>query len=280
MLKHDSLAYPAANNGVSARCRIQVHVPFSYLEERLLSIFIKEKINPEISFNSFELDTFKADDFRRIADALLTAGLSITLHAPFMDLRPGAVDEKIRQASIHRFQQVFDIAPFFCPKSIVCHPSFDKRYYVSSESKWLENSLTTWRNFLPEAEALGTIIAFENVYETEPDMLAALVDSLGSRYARICFDTGHFNVFGRSPLEEWIQGIGDRISQVHLHDNHARLDEHLPVGEGIFPFRNFFLMLRDLHIHPILTVEPHSEKDLWKTLINIEKMELLEIGDF
>ncbi len=255
---------------------VQVHVPFYYLLEGHLSVFIREKINPEISFSSFELDSFKPDDFRKVADKLIEAGLSITLHAPFMDLRPGAVDPGIRRASVDRLRQVFEIAPLFHPESIVCHPSFDRRYYVSNEQAWLENSVDTWNVFLPVAEELNTILAFENVYETEPGILKSLTDALASPRVRICFDTGHFNVFARSPLEEWINLLGTCIGQVHLHDNHARNDEHLPVGEGIFPFRRFFSMLGELDLQPIVTVEPHSEENLWKTLKNIRQLGLLD----
>ena len=238
-----------------------------------LSVFVKEKINPEISFSSDELDTFHKEDFKKVAETLIEAGLSITLHAPFMDLRPGAIDIRIRQASMSRLRQLFEIAPFFYPKSIVCHPSFDRRYYVSTEKQWLENSFETWQEFLPIAEALNAFIAFENVYETEPGILKSLIDLLDSRYARICFDTGHFNAFARSRLEEWVSVLGSSIGQLHLHDNKSCFDEHLPVGEGNFPFRKFFSMLLDNEIYPVMTVEPHSEQHLWKTLENLKAYE-------
>ena len=62
------------------------------------------------------------------AKLLADAGLKITFHAPFMDLRPGAMDDKIRRTSIDRIKQVFDLAPYFHPLKIVCHASFDERY--------------------------------------------------------------------------------------------------------------------------------------------------------
>jgi len=42
-------------------------------------------------------------------------GLKVTFHAPFMDLRPGALDDKIRQASLDRIKEVLDLAPYFHP---------------------------------------------------------------------------------------------------------------------------------------------------------------------
>ncbi len=259
------------------REHIQVHVPFRLLMGEQLSLFIEHKLQPEISFSSFELDSFNPADFRLIAERLRQVDLPITLHAPFMDLRPGALDEKIRRSSIERFQQLFSIAPLFKPRSIVCHPAFDKRYYVSTEEQWLENSIDTWKRFLPAAETLDTVIAFENVYDTDPKMLLSLVDALDSPHARICFDTGHFNAFSQTPLHEWLEVLGARIAQLHLHDNHGINDEHLPVGEGTFPFINLFSSLHQQGNHPIITVEPHTEENLWKTLIHIKQLRLLDV---
>ncbi|PKP23694.1 MAG: AP endonuclease, partial [Bacteroidetes bacterium HGW-Bacteroidetes-22] len=145
------------------REHIHVHAPFYLLKASHLPFFIRERIQPEISFGATELDSFGKEDFRRVGEAFLEAGIPVTLHAPFMDLRPGAVDPRIREASLDRLRQLFDLAPLFRPRSIVCHPSFDSRYYVSSERQWLENSVAAWKGFLPAAEELDLMIALENV---------------------------------------------------------------------------------------------------------------------
>ena len=77
--------------------KIQVHIPFYRLHADLLPMVIREGINPEISFNHRDLDRFVEADFREIADRLTDAGLSVSFHAPFLDLRPGAIEPKIRQ---------------------------------------------------------------------------------------------------------------------------------------------------------------------------------------
>ena len=168
--------------------RVQVHIPFHRLRGGHLDRIVKDRMNPEISFAQPVLDNGSKDDFRRVADILREAGLTVTFHAPFMDLRPGAVDPKIRQATVERLRQVFDLAPYFLPKSIVCHASFDERYYVSADQVWLENSIATWAPFLSLAEELDTLIAFENVYETGPRQLKMLLDAFPSPRACLCFD--------------------------------------------------------------------------------------------
>lgn len=253
---------------------VQVHMPFHFLRNQFLPMVLKEGINPEISFNHFTLDHFRKDDFMNVADQLLEAGLTVSFHAPFMDLRPGAIDPEIRKVTTGRLQQVFDLVPYFRPISVVCHASFDKRYYVSSEHEWLENSIETWKRFLAQATDMDTVIALENVYETDCQYLALLLDAFTSPHICHCFDTGHFNVYSTTPLEEWINGLGDRIGQVHIHDNNGLLDEHLPVGDGNFPFHAFFEMIHQRKLKPVITLESHSEKQLWRMLENIKTQNL------
>jgi len=257
--------------------KVQVHVPFHRLRDGFLDRVLSERINPEISFTQPVLDSSARDDFRRVADALREAGLTITFHAPFMDLRPGAIDPKIRQATGERLRQVFDLVPLFRPRSVVCHPSFDERYYVSADQQWLKNSIATWTPLLALAEELDTRIAFENVYETTPRQLRMLLDAFPTPHACLCFDAGHFNVFGtRTPLREWLETLGSRIGQLHLHDNNGVTDEHLPVGEGSFPFAELFQFIRTRNINPLMTLEAHSEENLGRTVKNIRAMGLLE----
>ncbi|MCX5820633.1 MAG: sugar phosphate isomerase/epimerase [Deltaproteobacteria bacterium] len=256
--------------------KIQVHVPFYLLREKLLPWAIREGINPEIAFGHYDLDRFQAADFRETAERLADAGLLATLHAPFMDLRPGALDPRIRQTSLDRLRRVFDLIPWFKPRSVVCHASFDEKYYVSAEALWLENSLATWRTLLGCIRGTGTIIALENVYERDPRLLKRLLDELASPQVRFCLDTGHANVFGGVPLGLWIEALGDLLGEIHIHDNHGTADEHLPVGEGNVPFRELFAMVRGRNLKPILTVESHSEKGLRRMLENLQAMELPE----
>jgi sugar phosphate isomerase/epimerase len=256
--------------------QLQVHIPFDQLFQKHLDKVLREQINPEIAFTGTVLDRFADRDYAAVGTTLREAGHSVTFHGPFMDLRPGAIDPKIRQVSLERFRRLFEIAAAFRPRTIVLHPSYDEKYYVSSGRKWLENSIDTWTQLIPLAEGLDTRIALENVYEADAGYLGHLLDALPPGRVGFCFDTGHFNVFSGAPLETWMDRLGHRLIEIHLHDNHGTLDEHLPVGEGTFPFERFFSILRERKLCPILTVEAHSERNLAKTLANIKALGILE----
>jgi sugar phosphate isomerase/epimerase len=65
--------------------------------------------------------------------------------------------------------------------------------------------------------------------------------------------------------------LGNDLSEVHLHDNHKEMDEHLPIGEGSFDFGGFFNSLSKSKLNPIYTLEPHEEAHLWRSLKAIKK---------
>ncbi len=250
---------------------VHVHMPFDHLPE-YQEMVLQKKMNLEIYFSHYALNKLDEKQCRQTAELLISSGIKVTFHAPFMDLRPGALDNKIRQVSIDRLKQVFDLVPYFHPLRIVCHPAYDSRYYVSCDEEWLENSMATWVELIGLIGESGTKIALENVYEREPSVLRRLFELLNSDRICFCFDTGHFNVFARVPLGIWFDELGKYLGHLHLHDNHGKFDEHLPVGNGTFPFAELFQRLQDIEARPLITLEAHNRDDLWQSLDNIKKM--------
>ena len=125
-------------------------------------------------------------------------------------------------------------------------------------------SLKTWREVLDNYP--NTNFAIENVFENRPDTLERLIKEMDSERFRYCFDTGHFNVFSKIPLREWLERVGHYIAEVHLHDNHGKEDEHLGLGEGNFDFDTLFNFLRDSNRQPIFTLEAHSKEGVLKSI--------------
>ena len=157
--------------------RVHVHMPY-HLLSKYLPMILDKKLNLELYFSHHALELLDRNECRRTAASLQEAGLKVTFHAPFVDLRPGALDERIRQASQDRIRQAFDLAPIFKPLKIVCHPSFDERYYVACDDLWLENSVHFWRNLMAVARDAESVVALENVYEKEPGILRRLLELL------------------------------------------------------------------------------------------------------
>jgi sugar phosphate isomerase/epimerase len=251
---------------------IHINVPYSMLLQRI-DFAIENRINPEIYFSAEDLDAFQEKDAKQLAETLHQNGLQITLHGPFMDLSPGGIDKKIKEVTFDRFRKVIELALFFKPKTIVFHPGYEKWKFDGNVKLWLESSLQTWRPLVKEAQELGLTLAIENVFEESPDPLKALLEEIDSTHFRFCFDTGHYHAFtlSKTPLPDWFEALGKHMVEVHLHDNHGEMDEHLPVGEGNFDFDQFFKLLSQYGLKPIYTLEPHEEAHLWRGLEAVRK---------
>ncbi len=249
---------------------IHINVPYSMLLRRI-DFAIKNRIHPEIYFSSEDLDACQKEDVERLSRILEENQLESTLHGPFMDLSPGGVDRRIKEVTFDRLLKTMELACFFRPKMIVFHPGYERWKFDGNVKLWLESSLQTWRPLVREAVGLGLTLAIENVFEESPDSIKSLLEEIHSPHFRFCFDTGHHNVFSKTPLPAWIEALGGFLGEVHLHDNHRETDEHLPVGEGRFNFDQFFTLLSQLKLSPLYTIEPHDEALLWRGLEAVRK---------
>lgn len=248
--------------------KIHAHVPYSRLAEHL-EYAIANRINPEVFLPADALDTLIVEELASLAGTLHTAGLSTTIHAPFIDLNPGAVDSSIRAVSRNRIKQVMKAAELLKPRVIVVHPGYDDLHYGDNKLVWLKNSIEFWQEFVPQARQIGTILAVENIFEREPSTLKALLDAIDDPCFRHCFDIGHWNMFTKVSMEEWFEELGSYIVESHIHDNHGENDEHLPVGEGIINFEQFFPLLVQYAPDAVWTIEAHNTEHLQRALKNI-----------
>ncbi len=74
------------------------------------------------------------------------------------------------------------------------------------------------------------------------ESLADLVDGTD---LSICFDIGHANTTGQ--IDAMIDLLGDRIRNIHIHDNNGARDEHLTIGEGSIDFDRVLGRLKGYH---------------------------------
>ncbi|MDO8746124.1 MAG: sugar phosphate isomerase/epimerase family protein [Thermodesulfovibrionales bacterium] len=245
----------------------QIHIPYHKIEEHLSSIR-QEKLNLELYIESNALDSISREDILQLKNQL-DYSPSLTIHAPFMDLSPGAVDSKVRAVTMERFYHVLDIAKELKVKCVVFHSGYEKWKYALNIGLWLEQSLLTWKPLVKKAEEIGAKIAIENIFEDEPKNLRLLMGKMGTNSFGICFDSGHFNIFSKVSLEEWLEHLKPYIIELHLHDNNKTSDQHLPIGEGTFDFGKLFSAMKGKDL--IYTLEAHNPEDVKKSMGQLNK---------
>ena len=245
--------------------RVFAHVPYTQLGQHL-PFFLERRLNPEIFFSGDALEALAPGELAALAAQLKGEGLSCTIHAPFMDLNPGSLERLLREATMHRFEQVLDAAEILRPEVMVFHPGFDRWRYGEAIDLWLRHSVVAWRRVLERAREIGTVIAVENIFEEEPGTLKALFEAVDDPLLRHCFDVGHWNLFKKVGMEQWFEALGDRIAEVHIHDNSGTRDDHAPPGEGAIDFGLYFELMERYAPDAAYTIEAHSREHLERAL--------------
>jgi len=161
---------------------------------------------------------------------------SIAIHAPFFDLVPGSLDTAIREVTKSRFMRSIDHATTLGAKYIVFHNSYFPNVHLPNG--WAERAILFWKELLTHLPAQSKLILLlENTLEESPDIIIEILDAVNHPNLGANLDVGHAHAFSKCPVTEWIALLGDRISYVHLHDNHGERDDHLGIGKGAVPWR-------------------------------------------
>ena len=243
-----------------------VHIPYDSIDNYLE--FIKEeKLNLEIYFGSRRFDDLDDSAIRKLKQKL-DYNPELTIHAPFMDLSPGAVDARVRDVTIKRFTDIIHFSEILKPKAVVFHSGYDKWKYDSRVDIWLEGSLITWGIVNKIASDAGIKVAIENIFEKEPSSLRLLMEEMNSGNFGVCFDAGHFNLFSAAPLPQWIFALKPYIIELHLHDNDRTADLHRAIGDGTFDFNLLFDGLSGREC--IYTIEAHTIEDVRKSMLRLK----------
>lgn len=256
--------------------RLHAHLPWPRRQEflpRLLALGLA----PEIAFKGPELDDLAMDDLDRLSRCLAETGRRPTVHAPFFDLSPGAMEPLVRQITLQRLTQALQAAGRLGAHLMVVHPGYDRWRYPKLAATWAAQAADTFTSLLTLAEQLDCRLALENIYEDTPATLLALVEQLDSPFFGHCFDIGHWQLFGSTAQAEWLAALAPRLLHLHLHDNRGQNDDHLPVGEGIIDFAPLMKSLAGAAAPPSITLEAHDPEELQRSLANLGNLSTKEL---
>jgi sugar phosphate isomerase/epimerase len=255
------------------RRRVQVATTFTGLWNGEIEHFTRHALHPEIGIDAAALERFSREDFAGAAATLRRLGLTVTLHAPFVDLSAGSTDPAIRAVTRRRFEEILDLVPLFKPRTVVAHAGYDWQRYEYFRKTWMEHSVEFWGWVAGRLNHEGSQLMLENVYEHGPGEILELFERLRPHGVGLCLDCGHLTAFGRAPLAEWLDVLGPFIGQLHLHDNLGQKDDHLPMGQGRIDFARLFSFLKAKRTNPpVMTMEVHRSDDLWASLKCLQRL--------
>lgn len=197
------------------------------------------------------LDDTRADTDREIGQAM--SGIArCTLHGPFNELFPCAIDPKIRGLAAFRYRQAIAAAQQYGANTLILHSGYNPNIYFDC---WFEEqSILFWKEFLREVPE-GITICLENVLETQPEPLLHVLEGVDDPRLRICLDVGHANAYPPRSVFDWLSVLAPYISHFHLHNNIGDFDAHQPLDQGSIPMTTFLQQAQTLCPQATYTLE-------------------------
>lgn len=154
---------------------------------------------------------------------------ALSLHAPFAELYPSAIDPQARELAKKRLLRASEVCVSLNARRMVAHTGCAPRIYFP---EWyMPKSIEFWKELLTELPS-DVEILLENVLDPDPAELATIVDGVGDARLGVCLDVGHANINSPFSPHEWVAVLGSRIREIHIHDNDGAHDLHLPIGHG------------------------------------------------
>jgi sugar phosphate isomerase/epimerase len=249
---------------------IHIHIPYPKLKD-YLEMLRKRRYDLEIYLSAAVLDQIEKQDLEKLIERL-DWGPKLTLHAPFMDMNPGAMDPMVRSVTQVRFRQLLNVAAILKPRAAVFHAAYDRWRYSGRKDIWLENSIDTWQKVMDTATKIGLRVAVENVFDEDPEALQMLIEKIDSPDFGFCFDTGHCNLFSKVTMEQWFESLGRHLVEVHLHDNDGQADSHWALGRGTIDFEKFFSLMHAHSPVPVFTIEAHDKEGIETSLERVKQL--------
>ena len=250
--------------------KIYVQPPDHYSFAEFLNFAKENRYNLEIT--TFAYANVLDNDWERILKEhkhqLSDFGGIVSLHGVFQDICVHSSDNKIAEVSKERILRNLEIASFLDAKYVVFHgnlnPLIRGERYINN---WFERNANFWSEILKK---YNVTVLLENLWEPTPEMFRKLLDKVGSPRLKICFDTGHANIFSKVPFKEWFAMLNHDIPYVHVNDNKGEVDNELVPGDGTINWRNFTNMVEEYQITPEIVLEVGTLKKTQQSLTYLE----------
>lgn len=201
-------------------------------KEYKVSFEVNDFYNPDVLENTEEMN--------RLIEFYQKAGLpeGSTMHGAFFDIVVFSHDSRIREISELRMEQSMKIAVRLGVKGVVFHSNISPVLSgVEYDQRAIEMTVEYMECLLKRYP--DTEIYLENMFDTDPDILAAISERLCiyENYG-VCFDYAHASI-SSTPMKEWLEALAPYIKHIHINDNNLKRDQHLAIGDGRIDWKQF-----------------------------------------
>lgn len=254
---------------------------FSPMTARMIDSDGAFKIASELGLDFIELDFDlhevlpHVQDPKKIRDLCAATGVATTLHLSFVDLNLASLMPVARRAAVERTLNGLEYAAAVGATAAVLHSG--RNYLDHPQARALAREAL--HASLEELRGAGELVVLENLALDErdlirtPEELRDLTDRFGMRN---CLDFGHAHIQGtREGFDAnaaYLSTLGERITHLHVHNNHGLEDEHRPSDQGSIDYAPFAGFLRDFQGTICLEIGPFGAEGVARSLAHIRRV--------
>ena len=146
-------------------------------------------------------------------------------------------------------------------------PTYKPTFRDFTREDFKTRALMGFAELVDEAEKRSLKIAVENTslkaYPARVNEFLELFSVIKSKSLGLTLDVGHAFITqlnGGDPLPLFLEKLREKLFNVHLHDNRGRRDEHLPLGTGLIPLKEFIqALINSGYTGPLIFEHPSNE---------------------
>jgi len=227
-------------NTIGVSCPEFGTVPFSEMWGRIAKEFTHWEIFSEADHVVQKIDG------QFIAGLDDHPGMTYSIHTAIADTNVAAVNERMREASVLEVMSEMESAQTMGITTMTVHPGVASLAVHGLHDRSISQAQQSMRMLDRAAYEFGITVAIENMPNL-PYMLGSqateLEQIIDGTNLGVCFDIGHAHTANQ--IDAMLDTFRGRVMNIHIHDNHGQIDEHLTIGDGTVDFQHILGRLKD-----------------------------------
>jgi sugar phosphate isomerase/epimerase len=179
-----------------------------------------------------------------LRDLLSSHDLELQVHAPLSDINIASFSERVREASVAEVVDAVRMAAGLGARMVTFHPGHFSPVAQLDPQRLRALTRDAVQRIDRAGREHGMPLAFENMPKMKMMAFqgpADLLECIEGTDVGICLDVGHANTTGN--IDDFL-ALGERVQNIHIHDNNGGWDEHLVLGTGNLPLARIVSALK------------------------------------
>lgn len=172
-------------------------------------------------------------DLERLAIELRRSKVKVIARLPHYDLKLASRDRMILQHSMDALQEGLEIGKILGARIAIFRSGFSNHVRPQDVTWWVEKCIEGLEDLVSRAQEEEVIVALQNTWESDEQVIVRLFDAIDSPWFRFCADLGMAACFSQFAPEDWLVQFRERIAHLRFHDNDGMSDLHQACGQGV-----------------------------------------------